>query len=105
MIPVTCFVQQGQIDPDTVAALREELGALTQSAFDGEAMINWIEVRPGNGFTEAKPSTSSLVSIQSPQALAQPERITILQRICDLWMEKTTCSINEIVASINDPAQ
>ncbi|MEM1132302.1 MAG: hypothetical protein AAGH53_05140 [Pseudomonadota bacterium] len=105
MIPITCFVQQGQIGADIAGALREELGAFAQSELDGEAMINWIEVKPGNGFTEAKPSTSSLVSIQSPQALAQAERIAMLQRICDLWMEKTACSINEIVASINDPAQ
>ena len=105
MIPVTCFVQEGQIDPATGEALRGDLSQLSQSALGSEAHINWVEVKNGNGFTEAKPSTSSLVSIQCDRALSKDERMAMMNNICDAWMEKTGCSLNEVIAAVYDPAQ
>ncbi len=104
MIPILCLVQEGQIAPSIGEDLRSSLDQIAQDHLGSTAGINWVEVEAGSGFTEAKPSTSSLVSIQSDRMLSQDERISIMQKICDSWIEKTECSINEIVASVNDPA-
>jgi len=104
VIPILCLVQEGHIAPSVGEDLRSSLNQLAQDHLGSAAGINWVEVQAGSGFTEAKPSTSTLVSIQSDRALTQDERISIMQKICDFWMEKTDCSINEIVASVNDPA-
>ena len=103
MTAIMCLVQEGRIEPSTATALKDGLGAIAAKAFGGGPQINWIEVQKGNGFTEAKPSTSSLVSMPSSRPLPQQERIAIMKAICDLWMDKTGCSINEIVAAVSDP--
>lgn len=103
MIPIMCLVQQGGIEPSVSGVLKTDLMELAQRAFDEESEIAWIEVGKGNGFTEAKPSTSSLVSIQANRPLPQGERIAIMKNICDFWMQRTSCSINEIVAAVSDP--
>lgn len=103
MIPILCLVQEGNIERSVVENLKVELTQLTQSALAGEPAISWIEVKRGNGFTEAKPSTSSLVSIQSNRVLSQKERISMMEKICNFWMAETYCSINDIVATVSDP--
>lgn len=103
MTPCTCLVQDGQISAQTQAALRSKLDVFTQSAFGHPAQFNWIAVPEGSGFTAAKPSTSSLVSVQAGEALAQDRRTRLLNDLCDLWMAETGCSMNEIVGVISDP--
>lgn len=103
MIPVMCLVQEGQIAPSVGEQLRSSLSALSQKTLGVDAAISWLEVKAGNGFTEAKPSTSSLVSMLANRPLAQAERVRIMQDICDVWMAATDCSINEIVAAVRDP--
>lgn len=103
MIPCICFFQDGQIDGARRAALTAQLDAFSRRAFDAPANQTWIAVPPGNGFTEAKPSTSSIVTFQADTALDQPTRIRLLERICDIWMAETGCSLNEIVATVTDP--
>ena len=104
MIPILCLVQEGGIAPAVSQQLEIRLSDITGKALDTDTQVMWIEVAKGNGFTEGKPSTSSLVSVQSPQALRQDDRIALMSEICDLWMEQTGCSINEIVAAVSDPA-
>lgn len=104
MIPILCLVQEGRITPSVSDELKANLSQLAKSALKADAAINWIEVKEGSGFTEAKPSTSSLVSIQSNRVLETEERVSMMMAICDFWMDKTGCSINEIVAAVSDPA-
>ena len=104
MIPCMCFIQEGQMATGAQMSLRQKLDAFSRQAFNAPAQQTWIAVSKGNGFTEAKPSTSSLVSFQADAPLDQERRKELLSEICDIWMAETGCSLNEIVASINDPA-
>ena len=99
----TCLVQENQIPDDTQASLRSKLDGLAQQVFGAGLSINWITVPEGGGFTAAKPSTSSLVSVQSNKALAFEARKSILSKMCDIWMDDTGCSLDEIVAVVTDP--
>ena len=104
MIPCTCLVQEGQISSETKTALRGKLEAFTQKAFNSRASINWIEVPKSGGFTASKKSTSSIVSLQAPTAVAQEERAVLLRELCTTWTAQTGQTLNEIVGVISDPA-
>ena len=99
----TCLVQEGQAPDHNQSALSAALSDFVTRSFEREININWIRVAPGCGFTAGEPSTSSIVSMTAPTPLEQPEREALLRQLCDLWMEHTGCSLNEIVAVINDP--
>ena len=103
MIPILSFVQEGQLEPHLLSVLESGLSDICQSAFGAEAFIHWVEVKDGNGFSGAEPSKASLVRIQSNLNLAQEDRVQVMHQVCDLWIEKTGCSINEIVAAVGDP--
>ena len=104
MIPCVCLVQENQIPDERQDQIRPALSAFTSRAFGEPAEIRWSTVARGNGFTAAAPSTSSIVSLTAPQPLDQTKRAELLRALCDLWMGATDCSLNEIVAVINDPA-
>ena len=103
MIPIMCLVQEGGIEPSVGEALKADLTGLVLRVFGDKGEVAWIEIEKGNGFTEAKPSTSSLVSIQANRSMSQEERVSVMKSICDFWMARTGCSINEIVAAVSDP--
>ena len=69
-----------------------------------DAQITWIPVAPGNGFTEGRPSTSSVVSFTANEALSPERRETLLRDLVGRWTQQTGSSIDEIVAVIADPA-
>lgn len=104
MIQYTCLVQKGQIPADTEAALRAGLDDFTTRNFNAPAAINWIEIDKGSGFTAAKPSTSSIVSLAAHAPVEQSARVPLLKELCALWTEETGCSLDEVVGVINDPA-
>ena len=103
MIQCTCLVQSGQISSKTKDALRGKLSTFTHDAFGNSARINWIEIPENSGFTAGKPSTSSVVAIQSDAALKQPHRIALLTKLCDLWQGTTGCGPDDVVGVISDP--
>ena len=103
MIPTTCMVQSGQIPADMQAQLREDMEGFSQRSFGAAPAINWIEVPENSGFTAGVPSTSILVSMQASEALETPRRIELLKELCDIWIERTGKSINEVVGVISDP--
>ena len=103
MIPTMCLVQEGQISADQQADLRSGMTEFSQRAFGAEPAINWIEVAKGSGFTEAKPSTSVLVAMTAQRPLAQSEREPLIRELCDIWMEGSGRSANEVVAVVRDP--
>ena len=103
MIQCTCLVQAGQTPAQHEDALKRVLNSFSQEAFGLEAAFNWITVPAGNGYTAYKPSTSSIVSMTAAEPLAQEKRASLLTDLCEIWMDNTGCSIDEIVAVINDP--
>ena len=105
MINCTCFVQEGQAPDENQDQLKAVLGGFSQSSFGEDAQIAWIPVAAGSGFTEGKPSTSSVVSITAAEPLAANRRETLLRELVRLWTNETGCSVDEIVAVIADPPQ
>ena len=103
MIACRCLVQGGQTPHQQQSQLEARLQAFSETAFGQPAQIDWIDVPRGNGFTASAPSTSSIVSMSAAEPLPQGRRAELLQALCDLWMEDTDCSLNEVVAVINDP--
>lgn len=104
MIPIICLVQEGQIAAPLSEDLKSSMQQVAADSFGATPDVAWVEVKEGNGFTEAMPSTTSIVSMQATRALQQDERIAVMEAICDAWMSRTGCSINEIVAAVSDPA-
>lgn len=103
MIPVTCLVQAGQVSSALEKNLRNDMAEFVKNSFDATAEIAWIVVPEKSGFTAGKPSTSILVSVQSNHALETAHRIELLHRLCNIWIEKTGLSNNEVVGVITDP--
>lgn len=103
MIDCICMVQQGQLSSDQTARLRRETSAFAERHFGSEPTIQWIEVQEGNGFTEAKPSTSVLVTMNADRSLAPSEREPLLRELGDIWIEHARRSPNEVVTVISDP--
>ena len=105
MTQCLCLVQEGQISSEVALKLKQRLSSLSERAFGVPAEFQWQEVAKGNGFTASKPSTSSIVSMTAPYTVPQAERVEYLSQICAIWMKETNCSLDEIVAAVNDPAQ
>lgn len=103
MIPVMCFVQEGQISANAEATLKREIRAFSERAFQEPADIDWIVVRAGNGFTAARPSTSVIASMQANAPLAHREREAMLKELSEICVRATVRSPKEIVACIRDP--
>lgn len=103
MIPVMCVVQEGQISTEVEYALKSAINTFSQNVFDLPADIDWIEVAKGSGFTAAKPSTSMIASLYTYKVLEQSERISLLRELCNICMEKTGLSPNEVMTSIRTP--
>jgi len=99
----TCMIQAGQIPDAVQAALAARLDAYTQQHFGSAADINWVQVAPGAAFTAGAPSTTSVVSISSPEPVEQSRRIELLDALCALWTEETRCNPDELVAVVADP--
>ena len=104
MINCICVVQQGQSPDNRSAELKGLLNHFSSASFGDVAEVAWIPVAPGNGFTAGKPSTSSVVSFTSGEALQPEHRETLLRELVALWTDATGCSVDEIVAVIADPA-
>lgn len=103
MIQCLCMVQQGQISEAQQAVLRAETSAFAERRFGSAPAIQWVEVPEGCGFTEAKPSTSVLISMNADRSLAPSEREPLLRELGDIWIEHAKRGPNEVVTVISDP--
>lgn len=103
MIPYRCFVQAGQAAAEAEAALRADLEAFSQRAFAASAHILWITVPQGSGFSAGSLSTASIIMAEAPSPLGQPRRAALLQELSELWIARTGCSYDDLVAVISDP--
>ena len=104
MINCTCFVQEGQAPDRQQSEMQTLLRDFASKSFGGDAQIAWVPVAQGNGFTEGKPSSSSVVSFTADAPLQPQRRESLLRELVELWTARTGCSVDEIVAVIADPA-
>ena len=104
MINCTCIVQAGQTPDQNKEKLQSVLSSFSSESFAEGAQIAWIPVPAGSGYTEGKPSSSSIVSITANKILSAGEREVLLRELAGLWTRNTGCSMDEIVAVIADPA-
>ena len=102
-IPYRCIVQEGQISSETETALKGRLIDFSKEAFGESAIFNWLVVPARSGFTAGEPSTCSFVLALSNQVLDKKSRTKLLRDICEIWMDETGCSLDEVVAAIGDP--
>lgn len=103
MIRCTCMIQEGQTAAGVRAELGEMLDGFARQTFGQPMSTTWVLVPPGNGFTAARASTSSIVSVTAAEPLEQEKRAGLLETLCERWMALTGCSLDEIVAVLNDP--
>ena len=55
---------------------------------------------------EPEPPVKDQRSTEDPsQEPVEESRVELLEELCDLWIEHTNCSLNEIVSVINDPQE
>ena len=105
MAHYACMIQDGQEPHRQRAALEAGLATLAQRTF-GEAPeeveITWTVLPKGWAFTAGEPSTSSICVRSVPVGYPDDQREALLRAICDLWVETTGCSIEEIVATAFD---
>ncbi len=99
----TCIVHEGQPAHSQAESLEAALQALHDDHFPPEkASMTWRVVPPGQMFTEAKPSTTSIVapSVDHPTPAEQRERF--MRAICDLWTTSTGCTDHEVLVALSD---
>ncbi|BFM15651.1 hypothetical protein R50073_18340 [Maricurvus nonylphenolicus] len=95
-----CYIQEGQIPRDVVEQLEEGIkNIVVSNSLGSDIAFTWIVVPEGHGWTAGEPSTSSVVSLVAPPII-QSRRVEILHALCSLWMERTGCHINEVLASV-----
>ena len=95
-----CIIQQGQAADGCREALAEGLKKIGTEVFGDDAgatEIEWIPVRKGFGFTAGKPSTATVVERSVAVGLPQDKRMAFMEKVSDLWIGVTGCTVNEIV--------
>lgn len=104
MIATMCMVQQGQIGAAAETAIKRDLSRFAEENFGAPAQIDWTAIPEGSGFTEAKPSTSIIVSMTADRMLERDEREALLRSLSSIWAQHADKTPHEIVAVIRDPA-
>ena len=105
MADYVCIIQEGQAAQRRQEALAQGLRKIGQKAFGDDPStteISWLVMKKGFAWTAGEPSTSSLVIRSVPVGLPDERREPYLRSVCDLWVNETGCSINEIVATAWD---
>ncbi len=105
MSQYSCIIQEGQVADRKTDVLEAGLAQLGQRFFGddpAEVEIRWTRQPPGWAWTAGEPSASSIVVRSVPVGFDNAEREVFLRAVCDLWVETTGCSINEVVATAFD---
>ncbi|MDJ0920140.1 MAG: hypothetical protein QNI84_03365 [Henriciella sp.] len=103
MIACNCIVQAGQISAETEASLRTFVNDFAERHFGTPAEISWMAIPEKSGFTAARPSTSSIISMRANMPVSQADRETLLRELCSVWARETGRSLDEIVGVLSDP--
>ena len=100
-----CTMQEGQVADDVRAELADGLRQVTTDVL-GEAPddvpVDFSDIPTGFGFRGGEPSTTSLVRGSIVGGVTQDVREDLMRRICDMWMEISGCTVDELVVSARD---
>ena len=105
MAHYSCIIQEGQSPDQLREKLEEGLRQIGREFFGDDPQdveIRWNRFAKGWAWTAGELSTSSVVIRSVPVGYDNEEREKFLRSVCDLWVETTGCSINEIVATAYD---
>ena len=100
-----CIVQQGQEAERRRDALEQGLRRIARDCFgDDPAAVEfrWTAMPEGMAWTAGEPSRSSIVVRSVPVGFDDARREAFMKSVCDLWIETTGCSIEEIVVTAFD---
>lgn len=100
-----CTMQEGQIGEDARARLADGLRAVTERVLGAGAdvvSVDFSDIPQGFGFRGGEPSTTSLVRGSIVGGLEQPVRVELMRAICDMWMEVSGCTVDELVVTARD---
>ena len=104
-VDYACIVQQGQAAEREHAALAAGLQRIGRDFFGDEpdaVKIQWTSLAPGHAWTAGEPSRSSIVVRSVPVGFPDDRREAFLRQVCELWVEVTGCTLDEIVATAYD---
>ena len=104
-INFACSLQEGAIPDELRPKLAAELTRISVEVLGADAdavEVAFRVVAHGYGFRGGEISTTSTVRGELPPGFEQSTRVEFLQRICDMWMEVTSCEVEELVASAPD---
>lgn len=105
MSDYVCLIQDGQTPHEKQAELEEGLRRIGQESFGddpGSTSFEWTVIQQGFAFTAGEPSTSSIVVRSVPVGFPDGPREAFLRSVCDLWVEVTGCTKDQIVATAWD---
>jgi len=98
-------MQEGQIGEDTRAELAAGLRQISQEALGESAddvPVTFTDIPTGFAFRAGEPSTTSLVRGSIVGGVTQELREDVMRRICDMWMNISGCTVDELVVSARD---
>ena len=101
----SCILQEGQAADRKTDGLEGGLKRLGREFFGddpAEVGIRWTRQPRGWAWTAGAPSTSSIVVRSVPVGFDDTRREAFLRAVCDLWVDTTGCSVNEVVATAFD---
>ena len=100
-----CTMQEGQIPEETRELLADGLRRVSEEVLGESAddvPVSFRDIPTGFGFRGGDPSTTSLVNGSIVGGVPQDVREDLMRRICDMWMEISGCTVDELVVSARD---
>ncbi|MCY3567773.1 MAG: hypothetical protein OXH38_04060 [Chloroflexi bacterium] len=104
-VSFSCTMQEGQVGEDTRALLADGLRRVTREVLGEQTddpPVQFSDIPSGFGFRGGEPSTTSLVRGSVVGGVTQEVREEIMRGICDMWMEISGCTVDELVVSVRD---
>ena len=104
-VSFNCTMQEDQIGESVRSKLADGLKQVTQDVLDespADVPVVFSDIPSGFGFRGGEPSTTSLVRGSIVGGVTQDVREDLMRRICDMWMEISGCTVDELVVSARD---
>ena len=104
-VSFNCTMQEGQIGEDVRSQLAAGLQQITQDVLSEapeDVPVTFSDIPAGFGFRGGEPSTTSLVRGSIVGGVSQDVREELMRRICDMWMESSGCTVDDLVVSARD---
>lgn len=62
----------------------------------------WLEIPSGQAYIAGKPSTATTITMPVTDGTSDQQRHAFMSSFCQMWMQETSCSENEIILSVMD---